>query len=91
MFPLLQQSEEDEQEEILGDEEPAFEHQTFPVEYNSINNMVEVNDTPISKQYLNFEDEQSKTPKRQWTEIEDEYDAIGEHIFLMQTSKLIVF
>lgn len=64
-----------------GDEGQQFEQsmETYP-EY-SVSNMVNVEDHK-RYQLANFEDD-SKNSKRHCTEIEDEYDAIGTPLFIV--------
>lgn len=68
---LLQDSEEDGEEDDEHPFETSMEHNY--TEYNT-NNIVEMSETS-NKRFTNFEEEKSK---RHCTEIEDEYDAIGE-------------
>lgn len=72
---LLQDSEEDGEEDDEHPFETSMEHNY--TEYNT-NNIVEMSETS-NKRFTNFEEEKSK---RHCTEIEDEYDAIGEKLIL---------
>ncbi|XP_053614221.1 uncharacterized protein LOC128677416 isoform X2 [Plodia interpunctella] len=77
-FPMKRDhaESEEEHEEILGDEESTFETHSY-ADYNNV--AVDMNDSSSSKGYITFE-EQAKSGKRQWTEVEDEYDAIGINV-----------
>ncbi|XP_013187567.1 uncharacterized protein LOC106132646 isoform X2 [Amyelois transitella] len=67
---------EEEQEEILGDDEPSFETHS----YTDYSNIAVDMDSGSSKGYVNYTEEPTKSEKRQWKEVEDEYDAIGINV-----------
>ncbi|KAL0870060.1 hypothetical protein ABMA27_006222 [Loxostege sticticalis] len=68
---------EDDEDETTEDDEATYSQQPYSSDYN---HLVEVPDSPSISKRLCFEDDQNKTNKRQCTEIDDEYDAIGINV-----------